>query len=219
MPEELRHDYHRRLQEVEDVLLESALEIVELMPRVSRALTSGDASIEQVAAGLRDRVADACVEVEDGAFRLMALQTPVAGELRTIVAVLRLVTHVDRSSALLAHVAASTEQMGAADLPEELRVLINDIANRSAEVFRAGLDAWRARDAEAIADVVELDEAVDTLQVELLTRGREIDLANEQLVGLGLLARYYERIADHGVAFARDVVFVVTGHRAPQEAL
>lgn len=219
MPEELRHDYHRRLQEVEDLLLERALEIVELMPRVSRALTSGDASIEQVAAGLRDRVADACVEVEDGCFRLMALQTPVAGELRTIVAVLRLVTHVDRSSALLAHVAASTGQMGAADLPEELRVLINDIANRSAEVFRAGLDAWRARDAEAIDDVVELDEAVDTLQVELLTRGREIDLANEQLVGLGLLARYYERIADHGVAFARDVVFVVTGHRAPQEAL
>ncbi len=219
MPAELRQDYHRQLEEVENLLLESALEVVELMPRVSRALTSGDTSIEAVAADLRDRVAEACLEVEDGCFRLMALQTPVAGELRTIVTVLRLVTHVDRSSALLAHVAASTEQMGAADLPEEFRVLINELATRSAEVFRAGLDAWRTRDADAIGDVVDLDEAVDTLQVELLTRGREVELGNDPLVGLGLLARYYERIADHGVAFARDVVFVVTGRRAKQEAI
>lgn len=219
MPHELRQDYHRQLEAVENILLEAALEIVELMPRVSRALTSGDTSIEGVAADLRDRVAQDCQEVEDGCFRLMALQTPVAGDLRTLVTVLRLVTHVDRSSALLAHVAASTGQMGTQDLPGELQAVINEIAARSAEVFRAGLDAWRARDAEAIGDVVELDEAVDTLQVELLTRGREMELDNDPLVGLGLLARYYERIADHGVAFARDVVFVVTGRRAPQEAI
>lgn len=218
MPEELRQSFHRRLEEIEDLLLESALRVVELMPRVSRALTSGDPSIEATGASLREDVADACRRVEDESFTLMALQTPVAGELRTIVTVLRLVTHVDRSSALLAHVAASTGHLAAPGLPEELRVLINDLATRSAEVFRAGLDAWRGRDAAALQSVVDLDEGVDTLQVELLQRAREIELGNDELVGLGLLARYYERIADHGVAFARDVVFVVTGQRALEEA-
>lgn len=219
MPDELRQDYHRRLEEIEDLLLESALKVVEMMPRVGRALTSGDRSIEAVASDLRDEVADACMRVEDECFRVMALQTPVAGELRTLVTVLRLVTHVDRSSALLAHVAASTGHLHPDGLPEELQALINDLATRSAEVFRAGLDAWRSRDAEALQHVVDLDEAVDTLQVELLVRAREIELGNEALVGLGLLARYYERIADHGVAFSRDVVFVVTGRRASHEAL
>lgn len=218
MPEELRQSFHRRLEEIEDLLLESALRVVELMPRVSRALTSGDPSIEATGASLREDVADACRRVEDESFTLMALQTPVAGELRTIVTVLRLVTHVDRSSALLAHVAASTGHLAAPGLPEELRVLINDLATRSAEVFRAGLDAWRGRDAAALQSVVDLDEGVDTLQVQLLQRAREIELGNDELVGLGLLARYYERIADHGVAFARDVVFVVTGQRALEEA-
>ena len=218
MPEELRQSYHRRLEEIENLLLESALRVVELMPRVSRALTSGDTSIEATAEALRDDVGDACRRVEDESFNLMALQTPVAGELRTIVTVLRLVTHVDRSSALLAHVASSTGHLGTPGLPEELRVLINDLATRSAEVFRAGLDAWRGRDAAALVSVVDLDEGVDTLQVELLQRAREMELGNDVLVGLGLLARYYERIADHGVAFARDVVFVVTGQRALEEA-
>lgn len=218
MPEELRQNYHRQLREVEDLLLESALRVVELMPRVGRALTSGDTSIDATASGLRQDVAATCTRVEDEAFRLMALQTPVASELRTIVTVLRLVTHVDRSSALLAHVAASTGHLAAPGLPEELRVLINDLATRSAEVFRAGLDAWRGRDAAALQSVVDLDEDVDTLQVELLQRAREMELGNDELVGLGLLARYYERIADHGVAFARDVVFVVTGQRALEEA-
>lgn len=214
MPSELRVDYHRQLQATEDRLLEAAYRVAELMPRVSRAWTQGDTTIVDEASSLRDGVADDCERVEDEAFRLFALQTPVAGELRTLVALLRLVSHVDRASALLSHVASSIEQMPTDELPESVRDIVQELAERSTEVFRLGLDAWRTRDAEALPDVVDADESVDTLQVSLLESARGGEMSNEALVGLGLLARYYERIADHGVAFARDVCFVVTGRRA-----
>jgi phosphate transport system protein len=217
MPSELRVDYHRQLQTTEDRLLEAAYRVAELMPRVSRAWTQGDTTIVDEASSLRDGVAEDCERVEDEAFRLFALQTPVAGELRTLVALLRLVTHVDRASALLAHVASSIGQMPTDELPEAVRDIVQELAERSTEVLRLGLDAWRTRDAEALPGVIGSDESVDTLQVTLLESARGGEMSNEALVGLGLLARYYERIADHGVAFARDVVFVVTGRRARED--
>jgi phosphate transport system protein len=137
---------------------------------------------------------------------------------RTVVTILRLVTHVDRASALLSHVASATDRMVARRLPLPLGALLGDLATRSSEVFRAGLDAWRTRDPRALREVVAADESVDALQVELLQQARDLSLSNDELVGLGLLARYYERIADHGVAFARDVAFVVTGERPVSRA-
>jgi phosphate transport system protein len=213
MPSELRVDYHRALQETEDRLLEAAYRVAEMMPRVGRAWSTGDTSIEGPAAALREDVSADCETVEDSCFRILALQTPVAGELRTIVTLLRLVTHVDRSSALLSHVATSIAHSPTEALPQEIRDVVQELADRSAEVFAMGLDAWRLRDPEAIESVVEADESVDTLQVSLIERARGQELDNDALVGLGLLARYYERIADHGVAFARDIAFVVTGKR------
>ncbi len=218
MPSELRVEYHRQLQDIEDTLLEAAYRIAELMPRVSRAWTRGDASIAAEAAALRADVAQDCERVEDECFRLMATQTPVAGDLRTIVTLLRLVTHVDRSSALLSHVAASTDQVDTEQLPGWMMALVQDLAERSAEVFRLGLDAWRARDLDGLVAVNDADEGVDQLQVQILGRAQEHELANDALVSIGLLVRYYERIADHGVAFSRDVAFVVTGRRRREDA-
>ena len=94
-----------------------------------------------------------------------------------------------------------------------MRGQLSELAERAGQVFRAGVDAWRRQDADAVHEVDDLDEDVDRLQQLLLERAAELDDARDEMLVMGLLARYYERIADHGVAIARDAAFVATGDR------
>ncbi len=64
-----------------------------------------------------------------------------------------------------------------------------------------------------MADVDDADEDVDRLQELLLERAAARDEIGDEMLVLGLIARYYERIADHGVAIAQDAAFVATGQR------
>jgi phosphate transport system protein len=100
-------------------------------------------------------------------------------------------------------------------LPADLRTQIAELATRAAEVFAAGIDAWRRGDAAAVLDVDRADEAVDSLQLGLLDRVHEFEDPGAEMLVLGLIARYYERIADHGVSIAQDAAFVATGERIP----
>ncbi|HEX9889682.1 MAG TPA: PhoU domain-containing protein, partial [Nitriliruptorales bacterium] len=86
------------------------------------------------------------------------------------------------------------------------------------DVFRAGIDAWRRRDGLMVTEVDALDTQVDRLQEVLLEEAATLADTGGGMLVLGLIARYYERIADHGVAFAHDATFVVTGDRAVLKA-
>lgn len=150
--------------------------------------------------------------MEDRGFLLLAREAPVGGDLRRLVAILRLVLAVERSGALLRHAAETVAGLDPAGLPDDLRELLDRLATASADVFRQGIDAWRQRDGLAVHEVDHADRDVDGLRQRLLVRAAQLASAADTMA-LGLLGRYYERIADHGVAFARDGAFVVTGLR------
>lgn len=81
-------------------------------------------------------------------------------------------------------------------------------------MFRSGLGAWSSSDALAINELDEADRDVDALQLRLLEAASHSDqIHGGTRLQLGLIARHYERIADYGVALARDAAFVVTGER------
>jgi phosphate transport system protein len=110
-------------------------------------------------------------------------------------------------------VAESLDRFDPRLLPEDVRELVAELATTSDDVFRRGLDAWRQRDALAVREVDELDSRVDTLRDHLLQLAEQRLAGSSELLLLGLLARYYERIADHGVAFAQHATFAATGER------
>lgn len=160
-------------------------------------------------------VNERCRRVEDEGFLLLAREAPVSGDLRRLVAMLRLVWAVERSAALLRHVAETTERFDARLLPLQVRQQVEELAVRAAEVFRQGVDAWRLRDGLAITELDRRDAQVDVIAQGLMTRSEEQVDSPADLLMLGLLARYFERIADHGVAFAQHGTFAVTGERSP----
>lgn len=210
---ELRTEYQSWLDAIDDELVGGALVVAEAMPQVTRAFLEGDLACVNEARGHAHDVRERCRRVEEQGFLLLAREAPVSGDLRRLVAILRLVNDVERAGRLMRHVAESVERMDPRLLPVELRQQLEELASRSIEVFRRGLDAWRQRDGLAVHELDRLDNDVDTLRTGLLVRTQELEGAPSEVLLLGLLGRYFERLADHGVAFAQHVTFVVTGER------
>jgi phosphate transport system protein len=210
---DLRIEYQAWLDQVDDELVGGGLLIAEAMPHFLRSLLVADRACVDEARALASDVRDRCRRVEEQGFLLLAREAPVAGDLRRLVSLLRLVHDVERSASLMRHVAESCERIDLRLLPGQLRQQIEELGVRSIEVFRRGVDAWRQRDALAVHDLDRMDTDVDTLRTGLLLRARELQGEASDLLMLGLLGRYFERLADHGVAFAQHVTFVVTGDR------
>lgn len=213
IPHEARVEYQAWLDDVDDELIGAALRVVEALPRVTRALLAGDHGGIAVAHAVYGDVRDSCRRVDDQGFLLLAREGPVSGDLRRLVSILRLVHDVDRAGRLMEHIAQAVERVDPRSLPAELQGQLEELAIRSLEVFRRGVDAWRQRDALAIHELDRIDAQVDTLRTGLLLRANELGGVPGDMMLLGLLARYFERLADHGVAFAQHVTFAVTGAR------
>ena len=209
----LRTEYRERLDAVDDELTGAALRVADALPGVVRSFLAADRDAAARIRALADDVHDRCRLVEEMGFVLLALDAPVAGDLRRLVALLRLVHDVERSASLAAHVVASTTHLDPRLLPAELRTQVEELARRSAAVFCAGLDAWRRRDALAVHDVGREDLGVDRIRTRLLLEARRLEGDPESVLALGLLGRYLERLADHGVRFAQHATFAVTGER------
>lgn len=209
----VRVDYQRWLDEVDDELVGAGLAVAEALPRIVRAFLDADPACVDEARVLAADVTERCRHVEEQGFLLLAREAPVAGDLRRLVAILRLVFSVERAAALLRHVAEAVDRFDARRLPDELRQQVEELGIRSAEVFRRGVDAWRQRDGLAVHDLDELDTGIDTLRSGIVRRAADELDASADLTVIGLLARYFERIGDHGVSFAQHSTFAVTGER------
>lgn len=210
---DVRAGFHGELDAIDDAFVAAGVEIVEALPRFTEAFLDGNRDTIQEAIDLSVRVSEVIEDMEDRGFVLLAREAPVAGDLRRLVALLRLTTDVDRSAALLKHVCLTLERFDPRTLPEGLRTQLSELAERSTRVFAAGMEAWRRRDPLAVHDVDDADEDVDRLQRRLLDDAVSVDEGGDEMLVLGLIARYYERIADHGVAVAQDATFVATGDR------
>lgn len=206
-------EFHNQLDGLNGEFLGSALGVADALPELVAGYLKGDADIIARSQALTIRTGKACEDIEDHGFILLAREAPVAGDLRRLVAILRMTTNVARAASLLAHVCATVERYDPRNLREDIRQQLTELAERSAGVFRAGVDAWRQGDALAVTEIDDADEAVDALRDGLLELAAEADLTSEATLVLGQMARYLERIADHGVSIARDAAFVATGQR------
>ncbi|WP_164710767.1 phosphate signaling complex PhoU family protein [Euzebya pacifica] len=196
----------RRLKEVADLVSGAIRPMTE-------AFLSGDTLTANQLVAADHEIDVRCQALEEMGFVLIARQGPVARDLRRVIAVLRCVNDVLRSGDLLRHVGESLRWIHPPSLNPKLRETVQQLGNISQQLFEGGINAWMAQDALAANELEEADDEVDLLQKVLLTDLYTGEQSVEEAVSLALIARYYERIADHGVEIARQVSFVVTGDR------
>ena len=156
-------------------------------------------------------------ENEERGFALLALQAPVARDLRQVVTSIQLVQDLVRMGTLAGHVAKIVRRRHPEPvLPEAVDGYFAEMGRVAVSLGRSATEVLLNRDAEQAATLAHQDDAVDDLRRHLFTllTVREWKYGVAAAVDVTLLARYYERFADHAVEVAQRVIFLATGEYA-----
>lgn len=210
----MREAFHEQLDAMFGDLA-SICENVETAVRLAtEALLSGDATIAEGVISADAEIDLARERVEDSAFLLLSLQQPVASDLRTVVAALRMVSELERMGDLSVHVAKIARlRVPNLAVPQDVSPIIERMAHVAEEMVRRVSKIIADRDVEEARALAHMDEEMDKLRRTTFAEMLSADWSHgvEAAVDVALLGRYYERIADHAVSVANRVVFVVTG--------
>jgi phosphate transport system protein len=210
----MREAFHEQLDSVFEDLAAIAQRVEDAVRFATEALLAGDAEIAERVISADIEVDRARERVEDKAFSLLSLQQPVAGDLRTIIAALRMVTELERMGDLSVHVAKIARlRVPNVAVPAEVQPTVKRMAVVAEDMVSRVREIITERDVAAAIELGRDDEEMDQLRRTSFTELLSDDWSHgvEAAVDVALLGRYYERIADHAVSVANRVVFVVTG--------
>ena len=191
------------------------------MERATQSLLQADLLLAEQVISDHDQITRMSAQAEEEAFMILALQAPVAGDLRSIIAAIQIVADIDRMGALALHVAKIARRRHPQHaLPEEVNGYFAEMGRLAVELGNSAQEVLLSRDPEKAARIREDDDAMDDLHRHLFTVLMDRDWKHgvAAAVDVTLLGRFYERFADHAVEVARRVIFQVTGS-LPEESL
>jgi phosphate transport system protein len=221
--DELRKSFHQDLDSARAELAGLAAQVAELVPRASAVLLEGDLDGAELLIRGDAAIDDRCVELEEHCLRILALQAPVASELRQVVAVLKMIADVERSADLAASICKVARRIYGHGLDPKLRGIVTRMGEQAQQLWTSAIEAFLENDVAKAAALDDMDAYLDALQKQFIQAIFEshsagsIDL--QVAVQLAYAARFYERIGDHAVKIAERVRFVITGwvpdHKKP----
>jgi len=214
----MRDLYNDQLEAIIANLVSMTHTVRAAVEQATSALLEADAdAAETVIAG--DKAIDEARErVEETSFELLATQQPVAGDLRMLIAALRIVADLERMGDLAVHVAKIARmRMPDRAVPPALRPMIANMAETAERMVAETARIIADRDVDAALALEAEDEEMDRLRRSMfrILLDDDWEYGVEPAIDLALLGRYYERIADHAVSMARRVVYLVTGQNPP----
>jgi len=210
-----RSHFQAQLQELESHALGGLELIVEQLDRVLEALDQQDVELAQMVIADDDRVDGRYLEVHQGILSLLALQAPVAGDLRLVAALLHMIKHIERMGDQCVNIAKLIPLSGYEPpvRPEMLQALARMGAYARSEVVQCKA-AFAGRDVALAEDLVRQDREINRQNREIfniaIQIGDEPD-TREWAMLMILVARALERIGDNAVDIGEQVAFVVTG--------
>jgi phosphate transport system protein len=211
----MRLTFTEELAQLEASLQEESDLVLRALRSSLNALARGDEELADEVIRFDDEVDSRYVSIEEGVQSLLARQTPVAADLRFVLAVLRVNLHLERMADYCVTVAKLTKLMRNLSVSgEAINRSIEDMGQRAEQMIRVAMDAFASRDAEKAQTLVELDELIDRANrgaiEDVLSLGNSAD---EREYGLRMLVifRCVERIGDHAVDIGEQVAYLVTG--------
>jgi len=153
------------------------------------------------------------IELDNRSFTLLALYQPMAADLRTIVAALKINTDLERVGDLAVNIAEAARRY-TSHSPVKKLIDIPRMASIAQTMLRDALDAFVRRDVDLAQQVLNEDDKLDALKTqifrELLTYMLQDPSTIEPALDLILVSRHLERIGDHATNIAEDVIFIVS---------
>jgi phosphate transport system protein len=217
-----RQHFRDQLLELERAALGGLDMALGQVERVLMALENVDLRLAQFIIADDDRIDGRFLEVHQGVLSLLALQAPVAGDLRLVAAVLHVINNIERVGDQCVNVAKLIPLSGHAPLPtDELLERILRIGAMARDELAQARHAFAERDLEVAESLATQDVEVDRLGREIfrvaVRVGEDAEL-REWAMTMTLAARALERIGDNAVDIGDQAVFVVTGRYRDQAA-
>jgi phosphate transport system protein len=211
-----RKAYESELEELDKQVTVMALKAREAITLATKSFEKLDQSIADQVIQLDEEMYELNNDIEKRCLEIIALQSPVAKDLRTIGTYLKVITDFDRIGRYARDIAEVTHHSLAQAHFKPL-VSIPHIADLASQMVDLSVKAFLERDTEITKVVFEIEDKVDSLYDEIFREVITYMMEDSKKIGIGinymLVARYLERIADHAVNIAERVVYMVTGER------
>jgi len=213
--QETRSNYRAQLKELERQTLEALDMVVQALDRALEAISYQDVELAGMVVADDDRIDGRYLEVHQGILSLLALQTPVATDLRIVAALLHVIRHAERMGDQCVNIAKLIPLSGY-EAPKDKDLL--DAIERMGQLARSQVSqakqAFAERNADLAYDLLRQDTEINQLNVDIFNRalaiGDDIE-TREWAMHMILVARCLERIGDNAVDIGEQTAFVVTG--------
>jgi phosphate transport system protein len=178
--------------------------LVEGRTRLAEKVVSGDAAMLELRAEVENTAADA-----------LLFHAPVAGDLRRVVAAIRSSGDLERMGVLARHIAEAAVRREGRSVPEFIRPSFAEMGRVGVALAHKAAEVVRTRNVLLAVELDRDDEAMDALHAQMFTALMEQTWPHgiAAAVDVTLVARYYERFADHAVLVATETATAVTGRR------
>jgi phosphate transport system protein len=210
----MRGQFHRELERIEAKLQSESDLVMRSLRLALSALDESDGEAAEEVIRFDDEVDAVYLEIEQGIQDLLARQTPVASDLRLVLAILHINLHLERMADYCVTIAKLIKLTQ--DLPQVPSVIaaFEEMGSRAEEMIRVAVDSFAARDAARSETLVALDELFDRANHHVLEEVFAIaDDLDARRWGLRMLivSRCLERIGDHAVDIGEQTAYLVTG--------
>ena len=184
------------------------------MHQATQALLDADIVLAETVISDHQNFVNQAAQAESDAFTLLALQAPVAADLRAVFSSLQNVADVDRMGALARHVAQTTRRRHPSHaIPDDVNTYFAQMGRIAVNIGHDAKDVVLSGDPDKAAQLDHDDDAMDEIHRHLFTILLDPQWPHPAAtaVDVTLLSRYYERFADHAVTIGRRVIFQATG--------
>jgi len=212
---ELRSQFHQELDEIQSSIASLSAGVTELIPRATDVLLSMDLEAAEYIILGDDDYDQRSIDLEERCFRVIALQSPVATDLRAVISAIKIIADVERSADLCVNICKAARRIYGHDLDPSLRNVIQKIGDQAQVLFKESTEAYLHLDGVRAAALHDMDAYLDDLHRQFIQvifeshAAGNIDL--QVAVQLAVVARFYERIGDHAVNVGDRTRYIVNG--------
>jgi phosphate transport system protein len=209
----MRVSFQEELDRVEGMLQEEGEHVLRALRGAVNAVEERDIDLADEVIRFDDEVDRLYVEIEQGIQSLLARQTPVASDLRLVLAMIHINLHLERMADYCVTIAKLTQLAPEVDPDPRLLEGFEEMGARAEEMIRVALESFGNRDLEGAESLVQLDELIDRANrrvvEQLLALGAEPEM-REYGLRMVLVSRALERIGDHAVDVGEQTAYLLT---------
>lgn len=210
----MREYFDLELKALNDKLIEMGALVEGAIKNTITIITNGEYDKLETSRIIEEKINKMEREIQSYCLNLLLLQSPVAGDLRTVSAALKMITDLERIGDQAIDIAEMSTYLKDCENIYSMTHL-SEMAERSSNMLTTAIDAFVKKDLKLAKTVATMDDAIDDLfnkvkqeVIDIINANKELD---QQAIDVLLIAKYFEKIGDHAENIGEWVVFSITG--------